>query len=68
MTTTISTVGRIGVALAFTLIGMGQGFGTANADDVPKAKIDEMRKALEKYKDPYVAMSDISTNWTECMT
>jgi hypothetical protein len=64
---TISTVGRIGVALAFTLIGMGHGFGTANADDVPKAKIDEMRKALEKYKDPYVAVRDLYLSTVGCV-
>ena len=46
---------RLGMAVAFAL---GLGVGTTNADDVPQAELDAMRKALAKYEDPYVAVRD----------
>ena len=63
----ISSVRKFGVAVAITLIGIGQGFGTAKADDVPKAEIDAMRQALAKYEDPYVAVRDLYLSTVGCV-
>ena len=64
---TISSVARFGVAAVIALIGMGVGIATANADDVPKADIEAMRKALAKYEDPYVAVRDLYLSTVGCV-
>ena len=64
---TISSVARFGVAGVIALIGMGVGIATANADDVPKADIVAMRKALAKYEDPYVAVRDLYLSTVGCV-
>ena len=60
---TISTVARLGVAIAVGLVGMG----TALAEDASKAEIDALRKALAKYEDPYVAVRDLYLSTVGCV-
>ncbi len=64
---TISSVARFGVAAVIAFVCMGPGIGTANADDVPKADIEAMRKALAKYEDPYVAVRDLYLSTVGCV-
>ena len=63
----ISSIGRFGIAALFGLIGLSGGFGTANADDVPKATLDAVRQALAKYEDPYVAVRDLYLSTVGCV-
>jgi hypothetical protein len=61
------SIARLGAAAAIALIGMAPVTGPANADDVPMAKIDAMREALAKYKDPYVAVRDLYLSTVGCV-
>ncbi|WP_274630340.1 hypothetical protein [Arvimicrobium flavum] len=63
----ISSVARFGVAFVIAVIGMGPAAGTAQADEVPKAEIEAMQKALAKYKDPYVAVRDLYLSTVGCV-
>ena len=63
----IFSIARLGAAAAIALVGMAPVTGTANADDVPMAKIDAMREALAKYKDPYVAVRDLYLSTVGCV-
>jgi hypothetical protein len=61
------SIARLGAAAAIALVGMAPVTGTAKADDVPMAKIDAMREALAKYKDPYVAVRDLYLSTVGCV-
>lgn len=61
------SIARLGAAAVIALIGMAPVTGTANADDVPMAKIDAMREALAKYKDPFVAVRDLYLSTVGCV-
>ena len=61
------SVGRLCIAAAMSLVCMGPGIGTVNAEDVPMDKIDAMREALAKYKDPYVAVRDLYLSTVGCV-
>jgi hypothetical protein len=41
--------------------------GSAKAEDPSKAELDEIRQALEKYKDPYVAVRDLYLSTVGCV-
>ena len=51
-----------GVALALSL-----GAGLVQAQEPTKAELDEIRQALEKYKDPYVAVRDAYMSTVGCV-
>ncbi len=62
-----SNLVRVGAAAIVSLFALGAEIGAASADEVPQAQIDEMRKALEKYKDPYVAVRDLYLSTVGCV-
>ena len=64
---TTSSITRFAVSAVFALTSMGPGILTANAEEVPKAEIDAMRKALSKYEDPYVAVRDLYLSTVACV-
>ena len=64
---TTSSITRFAVSAVFALTSMGPGILTAIAEDVPKAEIDAMRKALSKYEDPYVAVRDLYLSTVACV-
>jgi hypothetical protein len=41
--------------------------GPADAEEPSKAELDEIRQALEKYKDPYVAVRDLYLSTVGCV-
>jgi hypothetical protein len=41
--------------------------GSAKAEDPSKAELDSIRQALEKYKDPYVAVRDLYLSTVGCV-
>ena len=45
------------------LLGVGQ----VRAEEPTKAELDEIRQALEKYKDPYVAVRDLYLSTVGCV-
>ena len=51
-----------GAALALSL-----GVGSVQAQEPTKAELDEIRQALEKYKDPYVAVRDAYMSTVGCV-
>lgn len=50
------------MAIAFSL-----GLGPVRAEEPSKAELDEIRQALEKYKDPYVAVRDLYLSTIGCV-
>jgi len=48
-------------------MAMSLGSSSAKAEDPSTAQIDEMRQALEKYKDPYVAVRDLYLSTVGCV-
>ena len=62
-----SSVARRGAAILIALAGVSGVSGPANAADVDQAQIEAMRKALEKYKDPYVAVRDLYLSTVGCV-
>ena len=50
------------IAMAVSL-----GVGQVRAEEPTKAQLDEIRQALEKYKDPYVAVRDLYLSTVGCV-
>ena len=63
----ILNVARLGAVVGMALIGMSQGPGPAVAEDPSQAELDEIREALSKYKDPYVAVRDLYLSTVACV-
>ena len=55
------------LALVTAFTTMALAIGSATADDTLDAKIEEMRKALSKYEDPYVAVRDLYLSTVGCV-
>jgi hypothetical protein len=55
------------IAAAIALSAIGAGSGTASAEDASKVEIEAVREALEKYKDPYVAVRDLYLSTVGCV-
>jgi hypothetical protein len=64
---TFSRIARLGAVVAMALVGIGQGIGSAAAEDPPPAELDAIREALSKYKDPYVAVRDLYLSTVACV-
>ena len=54
------------IAMAVSL-GLSLGIGAAKAADPSKAELDELRQALSKYQDPYVAVRDLYLSTVGCV-
>lgn len=52
---------------ALVAIMMAFAAGPAGAEEPSKAELDEIRQALEKYKDPYVAIRDLYLSTVGCV-
>ena len=52
----------VAMAMAVSL-----GLGTVRAEEPSKAELDGIRQALEKYKDPYVAVRDLYLSTVGCV-
>jgi hypothetical protein len=52
---------------AVTVLAISLGIGTAKAADPSKAELDELRQALAKYQDPYVAVRDLYLSTVGCV-
>jgi hypothetical protein len=63
----ILNVARLGAVVGMALIGVAQGPGPAVAEDPSQAELDEIREALSKYKDPYVAVRDLYLSTVACV-
>ena len=59
----IATVALSGVIALIGFIGVGP----AQSDEPSKADLDAARQALEKYKDPYVAVRDLYLSTVGCV-
>lgn len=55
------------LALVTAFTTMALPISSATADDTLDAKIEEMRKALSKYEDPYVAVRDLYLSTVGCV-
>lgn len=61
---------RIASVARYAVIGLfsvGTFVSSAKAEDPSKAQLDAMRHALEKYKDPYVAVRDLYLSTVGCV-
>jgi hypothetical protein len=58
---------RLGALAVLGLCSIGVGGGAALAEDANKAKLDALRKAVEKYKDPYTAVRDLYLSTVGCV-
>ncbi len=52
---------------AVTALALSLGVGSVWAQEPTKAELDEIRQALEKYKDPYVAVRDAYMSTVGCV-
>ena len=53
--------------LVVCLLGIGVAANSALGDDTHKAEIDALKKALEKYQDPYTAVRDLYLSTVGCV-
>lgn len=60
----LACVARYGIAAAVAMAGL---YGSLAAANAAEDQIDAMRKALEKYKDPYVAIRDLYLSTEACV-
>lgn len=58
---------RHGALALLAFSAMGQELSTANAEETHKAEIETLKKALAKYKDPYVAVRDLYLSTVACV-
>ena len=52
---------------AIAALALSLGAGSVRAQEPSKAELDEIRQALEKYKDPYVAVRDAYMSTVGCV-
>lgn len=52
---------------AVMAVAVSLGLGQAQAEEPSKAELDGIRQALEKYKDPYVAVRDLYLSTVGCV-
>ncbi len=52
---------------AVMAVAVSLGIGAVRAEEPSKAALDEIRQALEKYKDPYVAVRDLYLSTVGCV-
>lgn len=64
---TFCNISRGGAAIAIVMICIGVQIDAVRADDAQKAKLEEMRQTLAKYKDPYVAVRDLYLSTVGCV-
>ena len=58
---------RCAVVALVGLLGIGPATNTTRAEEPSKAELDGMRQALEKYRDPYVAIRDLYLSTVACV-
>jgi len=61
----MNRMSRAGCAVMAMAVALG--VGQVRAEEPSKAELDEIRQALEKYKDPYVAVRDLYLSTVGCV-
>ena len=61
------TIALSGAVALIGFIALGPSASSARAEDPSKADLDAARQALEKYKDPYVAVRDLYLSTVGCV-